>query len=83
MGDTEGDSRNVSQGPWRGLDCNEKRRDIMRVIIHETYEYEVEAETVEQAVEMWEEYMQDGEENEGVKFNQNYVHTYDTEGNEI
>ncbi len=55
----------------------------MRVIIHETYEYEVEAETVEQAVEMWEEYMQDGEENEGVKFNQNYVHTYDTEGNEI
>jgi hypothetical protein len=55
----------------------------MRVIIHETYEYEVEAETVEQAVEMWEQYMQDGEENEGVKFNQNYVHTYDREGNEI
>jgi hypothetical protein len=60
----------------------------MRVIIHETYEYEVEAETVEQAVEMWEEYMQDGNYYKddpvtGVSFNQNYVHTYDTEGNEI
>jgi len=60
----------------------------MRVTIHETYEYEVEADTVEEAVELWEEYMQKSNHHEddietGVKFNQNYVHTYDEEGNEI
>jgi hypothetical protein len=58
------------------------------VIIHETYEYEVEAETVEQAVELFEQYTQSGQmfdndDETGVSFNQNYLHTYDTEGNEI
>jgi len=55
----------------------------MQFIIHETYEYKVQAETVEQAVEMWEEYMQDEEQKGDVVFTQNYVHTYDTEGNEV
>jgi len=60
----------------------------MKIVIHETYEYEVEADTAEEAVELWEEYMQKGSYHDddietGVSFNQNYVHTYDLEGNEV
>lgn len=61
----------------------------MRITIHETYEYEVEADSAEEARELFEQYTQSGhvfdddDETTGVSFNQNYLHTYNEEMDEI
>jgi len=60
----------------------------MRVIIHETYEYEVEADSVEDAMDRYQEFVEasDGSDEQlitGVKFNQNYMHTYNQDMEEI
>lgn len=58
----------------------------VRITIHETYEYEVEAESAEQARELFEQYRDGGEDAElitGVRFNQNYLHTYDENMEEL
>lgn len=54
----------------------------MRIIIHETYEYEVEARDGEHARELFDEYMRrpnDGDASHEVRFQQNYLDTYDAE----
>jgi len=61
---------------------------MMRVIIHETYEYEVEADSVEDAMDRYQEFVEasDGSDEQlitGVKFNQNYMHTYNQDMEEI
>jgi hypothetical protein len=53
----------------------------MRIIIHETYEYEVEAGSADEARDLHEKFM-DGEQDTGVSFTQNYLHTYNN-GEEI
>lgn len=55
----------------------------MRITIHETYEYEVDAESAERAVELFHEFVESGDETTGVSFNQNYLHTYNDKGEEI
>jgi len=60
----------------------------MRIIIHETYEYEVEADNADEARELFDRYMAEGDDRDaeditGVKFNQNYLHTYNTDGEEL
>ena len=60
----------------------------MRITIHETYEYEVDADTAEQAIELFHQYMENGrdfdnDEETGVRFNQNYLHTYNENMEEI
>jgi hypothetical protein len=58
----------------------------MRITIHETYEYEVDAESADEAIELFHEYREGGEDAElitGVSFNQNYLHTYNDKGEEI
>jgi hypothetical protein len=61
----------------------------MRIIIHETYEYEVQAETVEEATELFDRYRENGRdldddiEDTGVSFNQNYLHFYDEDLEEL
>ncbi len=59
----------------------------MRIIIHETYEYQVEARDAEHARELFQAYMEDPTEREGFEsagFIQNYLHTYDAEtGDEL
>tara|TARA_R110000803_G_scaffold15818_3_gene43551 strand:+ start:67 stop:246 length:180 start_codon:yes stop_codon:yes gene_type:complete len=59
----------------------------MRIIIHETYEYEVEARDSEHARELFDAYREDPTQREGFEsegFIQNYLHTYDAEtGDEI
>ena len=58
----------------------------MRITIHETYEYEVEAENEEEARELFEQYREGGEDAElitGVSFNQNYLHFYNEEGDAL
>jgi len=54
----------------------------MRIIIHETYEYEVEANSADEARDLHEKFM-NGEQDTGVNFHQNYLHTYNEEGQEI
>ena len=52
----------------------------MRIIIHETFEYEIEADSADEAREAHELAM--GEHSDrtyGLKFNQNYLHTYNAE----
>lgn len=60
----------------------------MRIIIHETYEYEVEADNAEEASELFHKYREIANEKEaeldtGVSFNQNYLHTYNEDLEEI
>jgi hypothetical protein len=61
----------------------------MRIIIHETYEYEVEADSADEATELFDRYRENGRdldddiEDTGVSFNQNYLHFYDQDLNEI
>ena len=60
----------------------------MKVIIHETYEYEVEADSVDEAMDRYQEFVEasDGSDEQlitGVKFNQNYMHTYNENLEEI
>ena len=60
----------------------------MRIIIHETYEYEVEADSAQAAVELFHEYREITNEKEaelttGVSFNQNYLHTYNEDLEEL
>jgi hypothetical protein len=60
----------------------------MRITIHETYEYEVEAASADEALELFDKYREMTNEKEaelttGVSFNQNYLHTYDSDMNEI
>ena len=60
----------------------------MRIIIHETYEYEVEADSVDEAMDRYQEFVEasDGSDTQlitGVKFNQNYMHTYNQDMEEI
>ena len=60
----------------------------MRIIIHETYEYEVEADSADEARELFDQYWEsdrsrDAELTTGVTFNQNYLHTYNENLEEI
>lgn len=60
----------------------------MRIIIHETYEYEVEADSADEARDLFHEYWEsdnrkDAELLTGVSFNQNYLHTYNENLEEI
>ena len=60
----------------------------MRIIIHETFEYEVEADSADEALELFHEYREITNEKEaelttGVSFNQNYLHTYNENLEEI
>lgn len=60
----------------------------MRITIHETYEYEVEADTAEEAIELFDKYREITNEREaelvtGVSFNQNYLHTYNENMEEL
>ena len=59
----------------------------MRYTIEETYIYEVEADSQEEAQESFDEFMQannkDEEEYTGVKFLQNTLNTYDIDGKEV
>lgn len=60
----------------------------MRITIHETYEYEVEADTVEEAQELFDKYWESDKSSEaeiltGVTFNQNYLHFYNEEMEEL
>lgn len=60
----------------------------MRIIIHETYEYEVEADSADEARELFHDYREIANERDaelvtGVRFNQNYLHTYDEDLEEI
>jgi hypothetical protein len=59
----------------------------MRITIHETYEYEVEADSVDEAIELFDQYRdastREESEASGVTFNQNYLHTYDEDMKEI
>jgi hypothetical protein len=61
----------------------------MRITIHETYEYEVEADSVDEAIDLFDKYRENGrdldndEGDTGVRFNQNYLHTYDEDMKEI
>ncbi len=53
-------------------------------IVHETYEYYIEADTSDQALELFHEQWEDGKENpEGVSFTQNYLHIYNTDMEEL
>jgi hypothetical protein len=54
----------------------------MRIIIHETYEYEVEADNAEEARDLHERFIF-GDQDTGVKFNDNSVHTYNENLEEI
>ena len=54
------------------------QRRIMRIIIHETFEYEIEADSADEARDLHQKYI-DGEQDTGVTFNQNYLHTYNAE----
>ena len=54
----------------------------MRYTIQETYEYYVEADSPEEAQEIFEAHMGDGEDTH-VTFTQNYTHIYDNEGKEV
>jgi hypothetical protein len=54
----------------------------MRIIIHETYEYEVEARDGEHARELFQSYMEAPSDSDAfytVGFLQNYLHTYNAE----
>lgn len=60
----------------------------MRITIHETYEYEVEADSAEEAIELFDKYREIADEREanlvtGVSFNQNYLHTYNEDMEEL
>ena len=59
----------------------------MRITIHETYEYEVEADSVDEAIELFDQYRdastREESEASGVRFNQNYLHTYNEDMEEI
>lgn len=59
----------------------------MRYTIEETYIYEVEADSQEEAQESFDEFMQannkDEEEYSGVTFLQNTLNTYDVDGKEV
>jgi hypothetical protein len=63
------------------------RRNKMRITIHETYEYEVEADSVDEAIELFDQYRdastREESEASGVRFNQNYLHTYNENMEEI
>lgn len=62
------------------------KENQMRITIHETYEYEVEADSANEAIELFHEYMEGGEDAElvtGVSFNQNYLHTYNENMEEL
>ena len=54
----------------------------MRIIIHETYAYEVEAESAAHALTLFDIY-QDGGQDTGIEFQQNMTHTYDDNMKEI
>ena len=54
----------------------------MRIIIHETFEYEIEADSADEARDLHQKYI-DGEQDTGVTFNQNYLHTYNENLEEI
>ena len=51
-------------------------------LLHETYEYEVEADSLEQAIELHKSYVAYGENEDLVMFTQNYTNVYDSEGRE-
>jgi hypothetical protein len=59
----------------------------VRYTIEETYIYEVEADSQEEAQESFDEFMQannkDEEEYSGVTFLQNTLNTYDVDGKEV
>lgn len=60
----------------------------MRITIHETYEYEVDADSVEEAIQLFDQYRETSDERDaelstGVTFNQNYLHFYDEEMEEL
>ena len=56
---------------------------MIRYTIHETYEYHVEADSSEQAQQLFEACMEDGLGEHRVVFTQNYTHIFDNEGNEV
>jgi len=56
--------------------------DKMRIIIHETYAYEVEAESAAHALTLFDTY-QDGGQDTGIEFQQNMMHTYNDNMEEI
>lgn len=57
----------------------------MQYIIHETYEYEVEANSADEALEQWNEWREWGEDSisDVIAFTQNYTTVLDSEGKEI
>tara|TARA_R110001606_G_scaffold109813_1_gene235644 strand:+ start:608 stop:778 length:171 start_codon:yes stop_codon:yes gene_type:complete len=56
----------------------------MKYTIEETFIYEVEADTPEQAQEYFDEFMQSGDEEvTGAKFLQNTLNVYDIDGKEV
>ena len=58
----------------------------MRIIIHETYEYEVEARDGDHARKLFDAYREDPSQREGFEsagFLQNYLHTYNEDLEEI
>lgn len=56
---------------------------MTRYTIHETYEYHVEADSPDEAQEIFEAFMGDGLDEHKVVFTQNYTNIYDNEGNEV
>jgi hypothetical protein len=56
---------------------------MTRYTIQETYEYYVEADSPDQAQEIFEAYQGDGDEHDDVTFTQNYTHMFDNEGKEV
>ena len=56
-------------------------KKMTRYTIQETYEYYVEANSPEEAQEIFEAHMGDSEDTH-VTFTQNYTHIYDNEGKE-
>jgi hypothetical protein len=56
---------------------------MKKFTFEETYEYTVEALTLEEAEETFQAYMESGDEYEGVIFKQNYTTVFDDEGKEL
>ena len=55
----------------------------MQYIIQETYEYLVEADSLDKALEAHEKFMEDGDNAHVVSFTQNYTTVLDNDGKEI
>jgi hypothetical protein len=55
----------------------------MQYTIQETYEYLVEADSLDKALEAHEKFMEDGDNSHVVSFTQNYTTVLDNDGKEI